>query len=301
MTGVVVRSLHSEELTQFTALFRGRTDAWGHGEDARSIKHPVTPAVWWGHLYGDRPIGIYNMLPNATCWWSAIDLDAEDLEPVHDVVKAYRLFGAHPYVERSRAKGWHVWVFHDRPMPIALARHAGQGVLAVLDLPPLTEVYPKQERLDPEKPYGNYLRLPYCRREDGIHRRIVVDGEALSLAEFLSTVQRTGQEPLERLAALAPAPIVRTASKAAAAIEAAMGGIPGGLASRQRISAVAAGTARLAEGERDTGFYTLAKFLHGIGKTEAEAEEIVLRVHAHQMDGHFAQSAALDKVRRAYR
>lgn len=289
------------QLQAFRSLFRGRDDLWGH-ERGRSMRHAVSPLVWWGHLYGSHPIGIYNVHDDGTCRWSAIDYDFDDPGPPQDAIKAYELFGAHPYLERSRSKGWHVWIFHENPVPLAVARKAGLGVLAVLDHPPKTEVYPKQ--LKPGN-LGNYLRLPYpaLDADNGLHRKVVVEGEALSLPEFLSVVQRTGQDPLDRLQELAPIEIFGTAAKAARQVESSMGGTPDNVLSLQQIGAVAAGTARLPKGNRDTGFFTLCKFLHGIGKSYEEAMAIVERVHTTQTDHDgdpFPLGQALTKLKRIY-
>ena len=71
----------------------------------------------------------------------------------------------------------------------------------------------------------------------------------------------------------------------------------------QAIGAVAEGTARVPLGQRDTTFFTLANFLHGIGVEYPEAEQIVMRVLHEQTDhGHdpYPESAALEKLSRVY-
>ena len=288
------------ELLAFRDLFSGRDDAWGI-ERGGCIRRTPNVSVWWGHLYGRHPIGTYNAEASGLCRWSAIDFDDDDLTKALDAAEAYRLFGCHPFVERSRSKGWHVWIFHESPVPLRLARRAGLGVLNVLDFDMKTEVYPKQMESVPGV-IGNYLRLPYpwVDRDRGLHRKVVIEGEALDLATFLDVVERTPAEGLERLGELAPTERSHAISDAARAIAASMGGSQH-WPSSQDIAAVAAGTERIHVGDRDNSFWCLAKFLHGTGRTQDEATAIALRVLATQTDDGFSESVVLEKIRRAYR
>lgn len=295
-------------LDAFRSLFRGREDAWGGeinplGEGrAVAIKHRMTALPWYGHLFREHPIGIYNAMDGDVCWWSALDFDDDDYQKAVDAARAYALFDASPWVERSRRKGWHVWIFHEVPVPLAVARSAGLGVLNLLEMDLKTEVYPKQSKIQGLK-YGNFLRLPYpaIDEDNGMHRKMVIEGKALTRDEFLGAVRRTSTGALERLAEFAPVVVPLTATRAGQLIEAALGGTAFAT-SHQAVAAVAAGTARIHEGQRDNTFYTLARFLHGVGRSREEAEAILCRVHATQTDdpGSFPLSLALSKLERIY-
>ena len=63
------------------------------------------------------------------------------------------------WTERT-TNGIHVWTFPTEPVPAAIMRHALLAACQVIDYQP-KEVNPKQETLNPDKPYGNYVRLPY--------------------------------------------------------------------------------------------------------------------------------------------
>lgn len=459
-------------LDAFRSLFRGREDAWGGeinplGEGrAVAIKHQMTALPWYGHLFREHPIGIYNAMDGDICWWSALDFDDDDYQKAVDAARAYALFDASPWVERSRRKGWHVWIFHAEPVPLAVARSAGLGVLNLLEMDLKTEVYPKQSKIQGLK-YGNFLRTPYagwyasqpalvegerlvdgriirggglflralsarqatldchlvtddrsgrgrevrlhlwcgdpgsgddlhdgrwasrpptwrsddgqsqtdvrlalsgrcrcvrpdggglslhggatpgedprvhlyvdeqrwtawspgslCRviltpdgraldlpdflrlpypaidEDNGTHRKMVIEGEALTRDEFLGAVTRTSTGALERLAEFAPVVVPLTATRAGQLIEAALGGTAFAT-SHQAVAAVAAGSARIPEGQRDNTFYTLARFLHGVGRSREEAEMIIERVHATQTDdpGTYSLGLALAKLNRVY-
>ena len=161
-----------QTISDFKWLFTGRADAYG--DDAGFCVHePLTIMHWRKHLEGHAPLGIYNVIDVAItvsgrftgentfmCKWGAIDIDYDDLQEawnVHDLLKSV---GVNSWVERSRSKGYHVWVFVEDWISAKTMRRA---LLVVRDFLKLKakEVYPKQEELTAEKPYGNWLRLPY--------------------------------------------------------------------------------------------------------------------------------------------
>ena len=169
-------------ITDFARVFDGRHDAYG--DDAGFCVHePVTIMHYRQHLEGHKPIGIYNVARHTVIGyeeylegtdllyrehtssfpavkWGAIDIDYDDLQEawnVHDLLKSV---GVNSWVERSRSKGYHAWVFVEDWISAKTMRRA---LLVVRDFLKLKarEVYPKQEILTEDKPYGNWLRLPY--------------------------------------------------------------------------------------------------------------------------------------------
>lgn len=301
-----------EFVEQFSNLFAGRLEAFGH-EAGRCVHRGPSVAAWVGHLFGAHPIGTYPVLPNNTCWWSCVDIDQDLPEAARDVAEVYSHFGIRAWTERSRSKGWHVWVFHSEPVPCAVARAAGRAAVHLVDLPSSTEVNPKQDSL-PAGKLGNYVRLPYAwvDRNRGAHRKMVdlATGEMWVLPAFLDAARATRVPAVafEALAALAP----KTASRPAGAFTAAANGVLASMGEEvghkrvfdiQAIGAVADGRARVPMGQRDTTFFTLANFLHGIGIERIEAEQIMLRVLHEQTDNDgdpFPESAVLEKVNRVY-
>jgi hypothetical protein len=178
---------------KFASVFAGRTDAYG--DDAGFCVHEeVTFVNYWAHLWDAGPIGIYNVADGNVVRWGAIDIDYDDIQEawnVHDLLKSV---GVNSWVERSRSKGYHVWTFVDDWIPAATMRRA---LLVVRDFLKIKarEVYPKQEELTPDKPLGNWLRLPYPGALTDIYswqhgRRVMMEREnfivGLPLQEFLS-------------------------------------------------------------------------------------------------------------------
>jgi hypothetical protein len=223
----------------FADLFEGQPQAYGlvHGE---CVKAPVTRKVWDEHLVGDTPIGVYPMRRfhphERKAWaqahgvdggdfyvkWGCTDLDNKDdpdsLWPLaRNMHKALRALGIIAWIERTKGKGYHVWVFADEWVPAIvmrralLAAHQVAGVAA-------TEVNPKQ--VEPgAKGFGNYVNLPYP--YGAVDRRVVLGAgcgsffapdEVITLDHFLDEARRSRAsfETLRNAALLYKEPPKRT-------------------------------------------------------------------------------------------
>ena len=200
------------ELGRFLLLFRGRGDVYGSNTGS-CIKHELTADVFLSHLDGSGdPIGVYPMVPFNNDWytvWGCSDIDIDDYGMALELHNALAAGGVHSYIERSRSKGYHVWVFASKPV---LARNMRRMMLAahqVADIP-AREVNPKQETLSSSMQYGNYVRLPYpnglVRTPD---RQVILDSERnpVPLSVFLNTVQTVEPELIERLAGFYKPPV----------------------------------------------------------------------------------------------
>lgn len=178
---------------RFIKLFRGRGDVYG-SEEGSCVKQPLTVDVFNQHLYGVTPIGVYPMVPIRGDWytvWGCTDIDTGDLRAAINLRDAFASVDVHAFIEKSRSKGYHVWVFASEPV---LARDMRRMFLAchqVVDYP-AREVNPKQETLASTKQYGNYVRLPYpnCSDLSVANRRIINDAEEpYSLDAFLDMAE----------------------------------------------------------------------------------------------------------------
>ena len=85
-----------------------------------------------------------------------------------NVHQGLRQLGVTGWVERSRSKGFHLWVFFTEPMMARVVREGLIGACDIVDAP-TKEVNPKQVTLVGKK-VGNGVRLPYhADREPGQH------------------------------------------------------------------------------------------------------------------------------------
>ena len=98
-------------------------------EDQRYL--PLTPEVLAAHLTGDHHIGLYPMLPGDQTCWLAADFDGQAaMLDALAYLKAARAIGAPAALEVSRSGvGAHVWIFFTDPVPAALARQLGTGLV----------------------------------------------------------------------------------------------------------------------------------------------------------------------------
>lgn len=164
-------------LDNFVTLFRGRGDVYGH-EEGRCVKEQLTVDVFREHLYGDTPIGVYPVCPlgdNFYVVWGCCDIDYESYSDADKIRQALAAVDVTAWIERSRSKGYHVWVFSNELVPASDMRRMLLLAHQVADVP-AREVNPKQETLAHGQ-YGNYVRLPYPRSHTITNRRVVLRDE----------------------------------------------------------------------------------------------------------------------------
>lgn len=147
----------------FAALFEGNGDRLGT-DDGGSVE----TIEWWidaaeAHLTGEsEPIGAYPIDPrDGLCKWGCIDFDNGEMSWTDAVQVAYFLqcHDIVSWIERSRSKGYHVWVFCTEWINPKIMRHALLYSCEFVGAP-TKEINPKQVSLD-EGQVGNYVRLPY--------------------------------------------------------------------------------------------------------------------------------------------
>lgn len=153
-------------LKDFITLFRGRGDVYGHDE-GRCVKAPLTTDVFQNH-FTTAPIGVYPMVPNGGDFyvaWGCSDFDTTDaLDNAIKLHDALLEAGVVSWIEKSRSKGYHLWVFADTPVRAIDMRYMLLMASQVAEVP-TTEVNPKQKALKHGQ-YGNYVRLPYAHIDD---------------------------------------------------------------------------------------------------------------------------------------
>jgi len=137
-----------------------------------------------GHLSKDgEGIGVYPLmeahgpegaLEGFTVWWGCVDWDeGREASFIHakNVHEVLAQIGIKGWVERSRSKGFHLWVFFTEPLAARIVRDGLIGACNVVGAP-TKEVNPKQISLVGKK-IGNGMRLPYpALRETGQHEML---------------------------------------------------------------------------------------------------------------------------------
>lgn len=179
----------------FASLFAGRSGVYGSDHAPRHNSDEVGPGpvyaeVPWGFHLEDPTlggIGIYPVREDGVVSWGCVDIDfgyEDSWNLAWNLVKTLDLMGVCGWVERTRSKGYHVWVFvdgwvHHNDMRAALL--VASSVAGV----PAKEVNPKSFDIPSDK-LGNYVRLPYpagC-----TDRQVLIDasGNTIPLEDFLN-------------------------------------------------------------------------------------------------------------------
>ena len=188
----------SKQIADFAAIFDGNPTAYGADTTnggVRCVRAAAAVGVELHLAYG-KPAGIYPMYKNQVKW-GCTDIDTGSWEQAHNMYLILQRMELDPWIEISRSKGFHVWVFANDGWVDAfvmrrafLFAHHVSNQLGVW-VPP-TEVNPKAEWLDDDQ-LGNFVRLPYVGGvADSNGRRIMLDPETqvyITLDSFMGRVQ----------------------------------------------------------------------------------------------------------------
>jgi len=155
-------SSDDDHIRRFAALFGTRRDAYGMELNGKGawVKEPLTDEVLRQHLNGQIRIGIGNFEPGSdhvTC--GCIDLDFDDAQAAFGLQSHLKHFSIVSHVERSRRKGWHVWVFFLAPVQAWKVRAVLRSACVQELGDKLPEIFPKQDRISGDG-FGNFVFLP---------------------------------------------------------------------------------------------------------------------------------------------
>ena len=189
-----------EKVTLFRKLFRGRTDVypirweskatgkvgyspacaneWRPGvcekprikctDCANRQFIPLSDAVIYDHLAGEKTLGVYPLLTDDTCHFLAVDFDeAEWKDDVRAFVQSCHELGIPVALEVSRSgEGAHAWVFFADSVSARDARRLGTAIIShtcartrQLKLTSYDRLFPNQDTM-PKGGFGNLIALP---------------------------------------------------------------------------------------------------------------------------------------------
>jgi len=207
-----------EKLALMKEIFRGRDDAYGiwkeQAKKGECVKENVTDAVIKKHLMGKRRIGRYPLSPSimdgAGTWWVAADVDDDDIGLAIQFCEALEHLGIPCYIERSKSKGYHVWVFFSEPVEAVKARALMRYGIDVLEKDTgylIKEVFPKQNTIkntDGCFGFGNYINLPLFGTDVPNARTVFLDSNNGYKSHpdqwaFLQSIERVTLEQIEEL------------------------------------------------------------------------------------------------------
>lgn len=152
-----------EKIRIFKSLFMGLRNVYGTYDTktgrVRQVKDLVTDDVILAHLTGKQSYGVYLLVGDRT-GALAVDFDENELCLPISFVAGARRYDMSAYIERSKSKGYHVWIFFEKGGVLARkARLVAHKILADMGRPE-TEVFPKQDALTDGISYGNFIHAP---------------------------------------------------------------------------------------------------------------------------------------------
>ena len=152
-----------EKIRIYQSLFMGLRNVYGTYDTktgkVRQVKEPVTEEVIRAHLTGKRSYGVYLLIGEKTSAL-AVDFDQNVLSLPIAYVAGARRYDMSAYIETSKSKGYHVWIFFEQGGVTARkARLVAAKILADMDKQGI-EVFPKQDVLANGISYGNFINAP---------------------------------------------------------------------------------------------------------------------------------------------
>jgi len=152
---------------------------------ARVIQEPTLVGHWESHISGDNGLGIIPIKDNNHCHWGAIDIDSYNIDHKALVAKLEK----HKFpavVCRSKSGGAHVYFFFSEEIP-AIDLHPKLIEISSVLGHSGCEIFPKQTEILVERgDTGNFINMPYFAGDKTMRYAFGLDGESLSVEEFLT-------------------------------------------------------------------------------------------------------------------
>jgi len=152
-----------EKIALFKHYFTGLTHLYGTYDpvsgETHQVKAPVTDNVIFKHLIGRQPYGVYLLVKNRTRAL-AVDFDDDSIFYPMEFIARAKHYSILAYIEKSKSKGYHVWMFFEEQGIIAhKARLITHHILSEIDQPNI-EIFPKHDELNTSTHYGNFINAP---------------------------------------------------------------------------------------------------------------------------------------------
>jgi hypothetical protein len=106
----------AQKIAVYQSFFSGLTNVYGTYDPANGRswqeKKPVTFDTLLKHLQGKNPYGVYLLVGDRTRAVAA-DFDDPDVNPPVEFINKAKHYGLPAYLETSKSKGFHAWVFFE--------------------------------------------------------------------------------------------------------------------------------------------------------------------------------------------
>ncbi|MCP4704686.1 MAG: hypothetical protein GY865_08760 [candidate division Zixibacteria bacterium] len=197
----------AEKIALYQRYFHGSQHAYGTYDPFNSkvhiVKKAVTEEVIFKHLKGIQPFGVFLLVHDRT-YAIAADFDDGTFEHAHTFIKRAAHYGLPAYMERSKSKGYHAWIFFEKDGVLAAkARIVVAQILEEIEVPS-TEIFPKQDAIDSNRTFGNFINAPLFGSLVLRDRTVFVDtansfNPFPNQWDFLDSIQRVHESQLDEI------------------------------------------------------------------------------------------------------
>jgi hypothetical protein len=190
----------------FRRLFVGLPHVYGTYDPVSGrglqVKAQVTDKVIADHISGQRPYGVYLLVHDKTRA-IAVDFDTHDKFAPTKFVSRAKHYKIPAHIERSKSKGYHVWIFFDEMgVNAKKARAVVRNILVEIEEPE-TEVFPKQDILTSNLRYGNFINAPLFGKLVSQAKTVFIDPYTFkpysNQWEFLGSIHRINESVLDKV------------------------------------------------------------------------------------------------------
>jgi hypothetical protein len=188
--------IKKRHLALFSRLFVGRTDAYVRwdNDNFQAVKAPLSKLVLKAHLAGEYRVGSYLIRKDGCTSQIVFDVDEPKHSIVRKIVRRLQKLKITSYAERSKSKGFHIWIFLDRPTGSKQARQFAYYVLQGLDNYKI-EVFPKQDKVR-DGGFGNSIFLPLYGSDIPRDRTVFLDEKCDPIKKHWSAAKTIPSEHL---------------------------------------------------------------------------------------------------------
>ena len=194
----------AEKIGLFRSFFSGLKNVYGACDPGtgriRQEKKPVTHETILAHLQGKCHYGVY-LLDGDRTKAIVADFDHLDQFPPFEFVNAAKHYGLPAYIEISKSKGFHVWIFFkESGVKASKARLVVKNILEEIECPD-TEIFPKQDTLNSSVSFGNFIFAPLFGQHVSKGKTVFVDTRIFEPFpdqwSFLESIERVDEQILD--------------------------------------------------------------------------------------------------------
>lgn len=175
-----------QNLKIFMELFSGRKEAYGLNNFC--LKETLTPEIYKNHIDGVQRIGVYPIYDKQWIKFISFDLDENNFEKALLIKQRLENLNLKIWLERSKSKGFHGWLFFNKPVEAVKPRLIFESVIQELEM--ILEVFPKQDEISENSPYGNYINLPLFGGDVKNGKTVFVDNNDKIIIDSISDINK---------------------------------------------------------------------------------------------------------------